>query len=80
MSATITQYQTVASSPADWSQTVNVPQFDPAFGTLQDINVGLAGTLSDEIAIESGEASPATVGFLVTVISAWSTRMWISGR
>lgn len=48
-------------SSTNWSDTISVPRFDPALGTLQSIEFELSGHVEGSAKFESLDAAPATV-------------------
>ena len=45
----------------DFTVNLVIPQFDPSFGTLTGIVIGLGGTVVSQIGVENQDAGPATV-------------------
>ncbi|MDH3730405.1 MAG: choice-of-anchor E domain-containing protein [Acidimicrobiia bacterium] len=45
----------------DWSDTLSVPQFDPANGVLQQVDVTFEATVDGEVKYESLDAAPTTI-------------------
>jgi hypothetical protein len=52
---------TIAVTSTTWFDTLSVPKFNPALGTLQTIDFTLEGTVMGEAKYESLDADPATV-------------------
>ena len=64
---TQTQTATVPTRPTNFSSNVTLPQFDPALGTLTQVDVHVDGTLSSRIRSENTSASaPATLSATVS--------------
>ncbi len=52
---------TIPPTSTNWAISVDVPQFDPAQGSLHDIGFGLTGALTGTIGVESLEPLPGAV-------------------
>jgi hypothetical protein len=50
-----------ANTKTNWTQSQNLPQFDPALGTLTAIDIVNKGSLTSQIRVESMDQSPATI-------------------
>ena len=53
--AVIVHSTTVAAQPAGWSQTVNLPQFDPNLGNLESVTLRIIGNISGDVGVENLE-------------------------
>ena len=51
----------IALSSTNWANSLNVPQFNPALGTLTQIDFSLSGHVEGTAKFESLDASPATI-------------------
>jgi len=51
----------IALSSTNWTDSISVPQFNPALGTLTQIELDLGGYVEGAARFESLDASPATV-------------------
>jgi len=60
------QLQSVPDTAGAWYTTLPFAQFDPALGTLNNINVGLAGDLSGSVSIENLQPDPADVSITLS--------------
>jgi protocatechuate 3,4-dioxygenase beta subunit len=58
---TLTRTATVSAQATDWTQTLNVAQFDPSLGTLTGIDITSAGTFVSDIKVESLDSAPSTI-------------------
>ena len=45
----------VGPDTVPWSENVQLPQYDPAFGTLQSVQIRYTGTLSGDVGVENLE-------------------------
>jgi len=59
--ATQVQQQSVPDAATPWSTDLTFNQFNPSLGTLDGINVGLAGDLNGSVSIENLQSGPASV-------------------
>lgn len=59
--AVLTYTDAIISTATDWTSTLSVPKFNPALGTLTNINITLTGTVLGNVMVESMSASPANV-------------------
>ncbi len=50
---TILQQQTIAERPSNWSQTVTFAPFDPALGTLTDVQIGVTAEVTGTVSLEN---------------------------
>jgi hypothetical protein len=57
----VTYNDAIPLSTTNWSNSVTVPQFNPALGILDSIDFSLAGHVEGDASYESLDASPATV-------------------
>jgi hypothetical protein len=57
---------TIPMTTTTWFDTLSVPKFDPALGTLLGIDFSLTGTVSGSAAYESLDADPATITLNLT--------------
>ncbi len=46
---------TVNEQPVGWSQTVNLPQFDPNLGTLESVTLRIIGNVNGDVGVENLE-------------------------
>ena len=58
---TISYNDTIPLSTTNWADSVSVPQFNPALGTLTSIDFYLEGAVQGSAKFESLDAAPATV-------------------
>lgn len=58
---TLTRSASVAATSTDWSQMLNIAQFDPNLGTLTSIDIINAGTFTSQIRVESLDAAASTI-------------------
>ena len=59
--ATISYSDSCSMSFTNWTNTMDVPKFDPSLGTLTGIKFHLAGRAEGNVRFESLDAQPATV-------------------
>jgi hypothetical protein len=58
---TVVQATTAALADAGWSVPLSFVQFNPNLGTLQDVAVGVLGTIAGTVAIENLGVTPTWV-------------------
>ena len=59
--ATVSFSDTIAVTPTNWSDVVELPKFDPTLGTLTSIEFVLDGAVEGSAKYESLDSSPATI-------------------
>jgi hypothetical protein len=59
--ATVTHSATVPLAITNWTNSVSIPKFDPALGTLNSVAFALDGHVEGDVMFESLDAAPATV-------------------
>lgn len=59
--ATISYTDSVALQKTNWSETLQLPQFNSALGTLASVSFLFGGNVSTEFSAESLDAAPATL-------------------
>ncbi len=64
---TITKTVTIPATSTNFEETLNLPQFDPALGSLTQVDLSVSGTLTSEISAENtSRNSPATIASVVS--------------
>jgi hypothetical protein len=58
---TLTHAASIPLTATDWTQAVNVQQFDPSLGTLTSVDIINAGTFVSRIQVESLDSAPSTI-------------------
>ena len=58
---TLTETASIPNSATDWTQGVNIPQFDPSLGTLTSVDITNSGTFTSRIQVESLDSAPSTI-------------------
>ena len=58
---TVLQRQTIATASSNWSQTVTFAPFNPALGTLVDVQVGITAAVTGTVSLENLGATAGTV-------------------
>jgi len=75
--ASLQQQKSIADQQTDWSTALPFNQFDPSFGLLQNINIGLVGDVSAWIQLQNLDLAPAafSVAFpgLISVLGPGNT-------
>jgi protocatechuate 3,4-dioxygenase beta subunit len=59
--AILAKSATIPTTATDWTQSLTIPQFDPALGTLTSIDVVNAGTFTSSIKVESLDGGPSII-------------------
>ena len=50
----------IPSTPTDWIGTLSFPQFDPALGTLQSVEIDLSGSIATILTVTNNAASASS--------------------
>jgi hypothetical protein len=58
---TVSNQVTLPAQTTNWSRSLTVPQFNPALGTLTEVDVINSGDLTGRIQVESEDRAPQTV-------------------
>lgn len=68
---TISYSDSVALTPTNWAESVSIPKFNPALGTLTDLQFTLAAHVEGSARFESFEPVPNTVTMNLSVLLTW---------